>query len=350
MDSSLRRRRGLSGLIGFAGWVACGLLVQPAGAQQVIAGKGAVTIDLGVLNQIGQPVAGSDASSGQASTHPGTMHSQPADGQPYGGLISPPQQFPVSTLIVQPPAGSVSKLSPASTGSVPTAPASTGSLASSAETPPPLAPATTAVPMATDTATTPAKTLTDNNSTAAATATTPAVPEPTPLAATTTPGATAATDANSIAATQLSAAGTEGGTDTTDTTGNTTAVTTGATAGPAGETQTASIRPTVVSEGQIRIAFSANSAELPDAVKAELDALAQKMASHGNMRVQLLAYASGTPETASRARRMSLSRALSVRSYLIKQGVSSERMDVRALGNNIENSPADRVDIIPKAQ
>jgi len=105
-----------------------------------------------------------------------------------------------------------------------------------------------------------------------------------------------------------------------------------------------------MTEGQIRIAFAADSADIPDTVKAQLDALAQKMASDENTRIQLLAYASGTPETASRARRISLSRALAVRSYLIKQGVRSTRMDVRALGNNVEGSPADRVDIIPKAQ
>ena len=115
-------------------------------------------------------------------------------------------------------------------------------------------------------------------------------------------------------------------------------------------TQTAAIAPATATEGQIRITFPADSADIPDSMKAELDALAQKMGSDQNMRIQLLAYASGTSEQASRARRMSLSRALSVRSYLIKQGVSSTRMDVRALGNNVEGSPADRVDIIPKAQ
>ena len=95
---------------------------------------------------------------------------------------------------------------------------------------------------------------------------------------------------------------------------------------------------------------AADSADIPDSVKGQLDTLAQKMASDDNMRIQLLAYASGTADEASRARRMSLSRALSVRSYLIKQGVRSTRMDVRALGNNVQGSPADRVDIIPKAQ
>ena len=142
-------------------------------------------------------------------------------------------------------------------------------------------------------------------------------------------------------------AATVGTTTGTGTEGTTAA--TGAT-GSTEQTQTASIPPAAATEGQVRIAFPADSAEIPDAVKAQLDALAQKMASDDNIRIQLLAYASGTPETASRARRMSLSRALAVRSYLIKQGVRSTRMDVRALGNNVEGSPADRVDIIPKAQ
>ena len=108
--------------------------------------------------------------------------------------------------------------------------------------------------------------------------------------------------------------------------------------------------PGTATEGEIRITFPADSADIPDATKAQLDALAQKMAGDDNIRIQLLAYASGTSDQASRARRMSLSRALAVRSYLIKAGVRSTRMDVRALGNNVEGSPADRVDIIPKTQ
>jgi outer membrane protein OmpA-like peptidoglycan-associated protein len=85
-------------------------------------------------------------------------------------------------------------------------------------------------------------------------------------------------------------------------------------------------------------------------MKGELDALAQKLNADENLRVQLLAYASGTDDEASQARRISLSRALAVRSYLIKQGVRSTRMDVRALGNNVKDSPQDRVDIISRAQ
>ena len=100
--------------------------------------------------------------------------------------------------------------------------------------------------------------------------------------------------------------------------------------------------------GEIRIAFPQDSADIPDKAKADLDAIAQKMSADDNLRLQLLAYASGTADESSRARRMSLSRALAVRSYLIKQGVRSTRMDVRALGNNVQGTPADRVDVIPK--
>lgn len=57
------------------------------------------------------------------------------------------------------------------------------------------------------------------------------------------------------------------------------------------------------------------------------------------------AYAAGTAEAASKARRTSLSRALAVRTFLIENGVRSTRIDVRALGNKAEGGPPDRVDI-----
>ena len=68
--------------------------------------------------------------------------------------------------------------------------------------------------------------------------------------------------------------------------------------------------------------------------------------SNTERRIQVNAYASGTQETVSAARRLSLSRALNVRSYLIEQGVRSTRIDVRAIGLPEDNGPADRVDIL----
>jgi len=94
-----------------------------------------------------------------------------------------------------------------------------------------------------------------------------------------------------------------------------------------------------------RVGFAAGSSDLPESAKAGLKAIADRMNRDADMRVQLLAYAGPREDTASQARRLSLFRALAVRSYLIEQGVRSTRMDVRAMGNRYEEEPADRVDV-----
>jgi outer membrane protein OmpA-like peptidoglycan-associated protein len=100
-------------------------------------------------------------------------------------------------------------------------------------------------------------------------------------------------------------------------------------------------------EDLLRLTFAEGSADLNEEAKDSLRALAQTLLEDGNARVQLLAYASSADDSASRARRLSLSRALAVRAYLIDQGVRSTRMDVRALGSKAEDGPSDRVDILP---
>lgn len=98
-----------------------------------------------------------------------------------------------------------------------------------------------------------------------------------------------------------------------------------------------------------RIVFEAEVDELPAGATAQLDAIAASMMADENVKVQVLAYASGTGENESQARRKALSRGLEVRKYLINKGVRSNRIDVRALGSKSEGSPADRVDIVPAA-
>ena len=68
--------------------------------------------------------------------------------------------------------------------------------------------------------------------------------------------------------------------------------------------------------------------------------------SDAALRVDVLSYAGGTPETESEARSLSLTRALAVRDYLEQRDVRRTRIDVRALGNTAPDGPADRIDLI----
>ena len=113
-----------------------------------------------------------------------------------------------------------------------------------------------------------------------------------------------------------------------------------------GETQTASLPPEALPE-QMRLMFEDGSASLSDSAKSQLDQLAQVLEENPRQRVQLMAFAQGTEDTASQARRLSLSRALAVRTHLIDRGIRSTRMDVRALGATADQGPLDRVDIVP---
>lgn len=96
----------------------------------------------------------------------------------------------------------------------------------------------------------------------------------------------------------------------------------------------------------VRIQFGPGASDLPETAEPSIQELAGLMAREPSLRLQLLAFATGTKETASQARRLSLNRALAVRGALIDAGVRSTRIDVRALGNKTEESPADRVDIL----
>lgn len=95
----------------------------------------------------------------------------------------------------------------------------------------------------------------------------------------------------------------------------------------------------------LRILFSGDAADIPVDTKPRLKALAARMAADENLRAQVRAYAGGASGSPSTAQRLSLSRALAVRAFLIENGVRSTRIDVRALGNRSEGGPPERVDI-----
>lgn len=95
----------------------------------------------------------------------------------------------------------------------------------------------------------------------------------------------------------------------------------------------------------MQIMFKATASKLPDTAKAGLKTLAAKLKGQPALRLQLMAYAGGESLSSGKARRLSLSRALSVRSFLIENGVRSTRIDVRALGNKTAEDPLNRVDV-----
>jgi outer membrane protein OmpA-like peptidoglycan-associated protein len=98
-------------------------------------------------------------------------------------------------------------------------------------------------------------------------------------------------------------------------------------------------------DGMLQIRFRKGSSVLTRDDESRLKDVAKKIES-GGTRVQLKAYADGTGKDTSRARRLSLSRALAVRSFLIENGLRSTRIDVRALGIARDGGPPDRVDIV----
>lgn len=117
---------------------------------------------------------------------------------------------------------------------------------------------------------------------------------------------------------------------------------------PASHVEKASLAPSEATGAPpdlLQVAFEPTEINLPGPSRSELKDFADRLRSDERLRVQLLAYADGAGLSPSKARRMSLSRALSVRSYLIENGIETSRIDVRALGNNAPSAPLDRVDV-----
>jgi outer membrane protein OmpA-like peptidoglycan-associated protein len=92
--------------------------------------------------------------------------------------------------------------------------------------------------------------------------------------------------------------------------------------------------------------FDVDSAELSADVESELRSLADALLTNEDW-IQVLGFASGQDSSGDQARKLALSRALKVRSFLIDAGIPSTRIQVRSLGDRAEDGPANRVDIKP---
>ena len=92
----------------------------------------------------------------------------------------------------------------------------------------------------------------------------------------------------------------------------------------------------------VTVPFAPKSVEIAEAGRGALDGLARTLAERGVQQIELRGYASGEDGD---ARKMAMARALSVRSYLIDQGVKA-RISVIASGQPARTPPRERVDVI----
>ena len=109
--------------------------------------------------------------------------------------------------------------------------------------------------------------------------------------------------------------------------------------------QQAALPQAVSGKKSVNVVFTPGGSELSSRARKSLDLIATELNSNKDIRMQLMAYAGENKMAASKARRLSLSRALAVRSYLIEKGIWGTRIDVRALGNKVSSGLPNRVDL-----
>ena len=100
-----------------------------------------------------------------------------------------------------------------------------------------------------------------------------------------------------------------------------------------------------VDGGKVTVFFSPKSTDIPPGTEPFFKKMVNQVKGDKSLRLLLRGYAGSAEGSVSQARRMSLFRALSVRTYLMKRGIRSTRMDIRALGNKVEEGNPDRVDV-----
>ena len=98
--------------------------------------------------------------------------------------------------------------------------------------------------------------------------------------------------------------------------------------------------------GGIRVTFGADRQDLNPATEAALRDLARSLRANDRVSINIYAYASGSADDPSTARRLSLGRALAARAVLITEGIASTRIYPRALGVAGGDMDRDRVDVV----
>ena len=107
------------------------------------------------------------------------------------------------------------------------------------------------------------------------------------------------------------------------------------------------VDPTIGFAVLTRVRFKSGDSALGDDAKAALDTLAARLLANEE-RVRLAAFSGAPGDTSSEARRLSLERALAVRTYLASKGVPAFRVDLLVFGGS-SSGVTDRVDVLIRA-
>lgn len=95
----------------------------------------------------------------------------------------------------------------------------------------------------------------------------------------------------------------------------------------------------------LRLIFKPDESDLSPAASGAIGDLVKSTPKGDTVTYNVVAYAAGVADDPSVARRVSLSRGLSVRAALLADGVASTHIYIRALGAGGGDAPADRVDL-----
>lgn len=96
----------------------------------------------------------------------------------------------------------------------------------------------------------------------------------------------------------------------------------------------------------LTLEFAGTSSDLTPETQQKLVNIIPLLQESKARRLAVHAYAAGEDGSKTSARRISLSRALAVRSFLMDNGVEPTRVDVRALGLETDRKPLERVDLV----
>jgi outer membrane protein OmpA-like peptidoglycan-associated protein len=103
--------------------------------------------------------------------------------------------------------------------------------------------------------------------------------------------------------------------------------------------------PKAVSTADLTLEFDRTAESLSTAAQSKLKNIIAHMNADTAAKLQVRAYATGDDGSKASARSKSLTRATEVRSFLMDNGIKPTRVIVRALGQETDRKPLDRIEL-----